>query len=284
MLTPLKSEVLKVDDLAHEARRFRTILWSFERNLELLLKGTGLVAQVDHAALAEAFSRWRQGFDQTKHLADIDRQDFVLFAAGLMLKELIATRPITAVVPTKPALPDTSRQDRSPSQALAGGLCLHKLLPFGRRRGAERDGRCRAAGTGVRRRSALLGLLPRERGREPGQRPWPSSTWWCGLEPNWAVARCALDAPHICGGLQPHRHGQDSGSLIDRKACAKIEIKAGRAWSMGATRILIVDDHPAVPRGAEAGDFRRRRQRRRRSGRIARCRARRCSTQDDDSI
>ncbi|MGL6182526.1 MAG: hypothetical protein ACRC2G_10155, partial [Aestuariivirga sp.] len=94
MLTPLKSEVLKVDDLAHEARRFRTILWSFERNLELLLKDTGLVAQVDHAALAEAFSRWRQGFDQTKHLADIDRHDFVIFAAGLMLKELIATNPI----------------------------------------------------------------------------------------------------------------------------------------------------------------------------------------------
>jgi hypothetical protein len=106
MLTPLKSEVLKVDDLAHEARRFRTILWSFERNLELLLKDTGLVAQVDHAALAEAFSRWRQGFDQTKHLADIDRHDFVIFAAGLMLKELIATNPITAVDEKAGPLPE----------------------------------------------------------------------------------------------------------------------------------------------------------------------------------
>ena len=36
MLTPLKPEVLKVDDLSHEARRFRTIMWSFQRNLELL--------------------------------------------------------------------------------------------------------------------------------------------------------------------------------------------------------------------------------------------------------
>ena len=106
MLTPLKSEVLKVDDLAHEARRFRTILWSFERNLELLLKDTGLVAEVDHAALAEAFSRWRQGFDQTKHLADINRHDFVIFAAGLMLKELIATNPITAVDEKAGSVPD----------------------------------------------------------------------------------------------------------------------------------------------------------------------------------
>ena len=96
MLTPLKSEVLKVDDLAHEARRFRTILWSFERNLDLLFKGTGLAAHVDHEALATAFSRWRQAFDESKHFADADRHDFVIYAAGLMLKELVAAAPIRA--------------------------------------------------------------------------------------------------------------------------------------------------------------------------------------------
>ena len=57
MLTPLKKEVLKVDDLSHEARRFRTIVWSFQRNLELLFKDTGLSATVDHAALADAYKR-----------------------------------------------------------------------------------------------------------------------------------------------------------------------------------------------------------------------------------
>ena len=106
MLTPLKSEVLKVDDLSHEARRFRTILWSFERNLDLLFKDAGLAAEVDHAALADAFSRWRQAFDRTKHLADIDRHDFVIYAAGLMLKELVEANPITAIRPgSLPALP-----------------------------------------------------------------------------------------------------------------------------------------------------------------------------------
>ena len=50
MLTPLKDEVQKVGDLAHEARRFRTILWSFEKNIDLLFKGTGLAAEVDHEA------------------------------------------------------------------------------------------------------------------------------------------------------------------------------------------------------------------------------------------
>lgn len=129
MLTPLKTEVLKVDDLSHEARRFRTILWSFEKNIELLFKGTGLAAEVDHAALAEAFSRWRQNFDQTKHLADIDRRDFTIFAAGMMLKELLAARPITAIVPDElglPALPATldHRLRRWPEGYAYTSFCL----------------------------------------------------------------------------------------------------------------------------------------------------------------
>jgi hypothetical protein len=105
MLTPLKSEILKVDDLSHEARRFRTVLWSFERNLELLFKDQGLQAEIDHEALALAFSRWRQAFDQAKHFADVNRHDFVIYAAGLMLKELIEAQPIRAVKSGLPVLP-----------------------------------------------------------------------------------------------------------------------------------------------------------------------------------
>lgn len=87
---------MQVDDLSHEVRRFRTILWSFERNMDLLFKNTGLVAVVNHEALAEAFSRWRKAFDNSKHMADVDRRDFVIYAAGLMLKELIVAAPLNA--------------------------------------------------------------------------------------------------------------------------------------------------------------------------------------------
>mgnify|MGYP006274308829 CR=1 FL=1 len=129
MLTPLKPEVEKVGDLSHEARRFRTILWSFEKNIELLFRGTGLAAEVDHAALAEAFSRWRQAFDENKHLADVDRRDFTIFAAGMMLKELLAARPITAIVPDAlglPALPATldHRLKRWPEGYAYTSFCL----------------------------------------------------------------------------------------------------------------------------------------------------------------
>jgi hypothetical protein len=97
MKAPLTTDLTKIDDLAHEARRFRTILHSFESNLELVFQNTALTAQVDHAALATAFSKWRQRFDQTKHLADTNRHDFVIFAAGLMLKELVSAAPIKTV-------------------------------------------------------------------------------------------------------------------------------------------------------------------------------------------
>jgi hypothetical protein len=104
MLTPLKNELTAASDLNHEARRFRTILKSFERNLDLLFRETNLAPHVDHAALAVAFSKWRQRFDATKYLATTDRRDFTIYSAGLMLKELIAADPLKAL-PRKGNLP-----------------------------------------------------------------------------------------------------------------------------------------------------------------------------------
>jgi hypothetical protein len=81
-------------------------VWSFQRNLDLLFKDTGVSAHVDPTALAGAFSNWRQAFDKSKYLADVDRRDFVIFAAGLMLRELIAAAPLKAEAAADlPALP-----------------------------------------------------------------------------------------------------------------------------------------------------------------------------------
>jgi hypothetical protein len=97
MQTPLKQEMASHTDLTHEVRRFRTILQSFERNLELLFKGAGIATVVDHASLASAFAKWRERFDATKHLASVNRHDFVIYAAGLMLKELIEAKPLSEI-------------------------------------------------------------------------------------------------------------------------------------------------------------------------------------------
>lgn len=186
MLTPLKSEVLKVDDLSHEARRFRTILWSFEKNLELLFRNTGLAAEVDHAKLAEAFSRWRQAFDETKHLADIDRQDFVIFAAGTMLKELLAARPITAVLPSDVGLADAPapidhRLLRWPEGYAYTSFCLSVAAAVLAEMGSPEPHESRVA------EDPTFWDSFRENAAQDPATAVAFFDMVCGLEPNWAA-------------------------------------------------------------------------------------------------
>jgi hypothetical protein len=125
MRTPLKIEMAAKTDLTHEARRFRTILQSFERNLDLLFKDSGLSPHVDHAALAQAFAKWRERFDATKHLADANRHDFVIYAAGLMLKELVDAKPLQALpTPEAPAVPRDHVLARWPEGYAYTSFCL----------------------------------------------------------------------------------------------------------------------------------------------------------------
>jgi hypothetical protein len=129
MLTPLKPEVQELKNPSHEARRFRTVLETFERNAELLFRGTMYEPHIDHAALAEAFSNWRQAFDRSRHLADINREDFVIYAAGLMVKELIAAAPLTVTRRSETAsraLPDdvSRRLGRWPEGYAYASFCV----------------------------------------------------------------------------------------------------------------------------------------------------------------
>ena len=94
MLIPLAQELKVGSDLLHQARRFRVIFSYFSRNTELLFAPAGLRPEVDSAALAVAFSAWREQFEACRHLATINRADFIFCAAGLMLKQLMLTRPL----------------------------------------------------------------------------------------------------------------------------------------------------------------------------------------------
>jgi hypothetical protein len=189
MLTPLKTEVLKVDDLSHEARKFRTILWSFERNLELLFKDTGLSAKVDHAALAQAFSNWRQTFDKVKHLADVNRHDFVIFAAGLMLKELIVASPLKAVASEGgglPVLPGTAdhRLKRWPEGYAYTSFCLSVAAAILKEMGEEEPKTARSA------EDPQFWDSFRENAHESPATAIAFFDLVCGQEPNW-------DAPDV---------------------------------------------------------------------------------------
>ena len=104
MLIPLAQELKDGSDLLHQARRFRVIFTNFSRNVELLFAPSGLRPEVDSAALAVAFSAWREQFETFKHLANINRVDFVICAAGLMLKQLLAARPLADIASSGPIM------------------------------------------------------------------------------------------------------------------------------------------------------------------------------------
>jgi hypothetical protein len=99
MLTPLKPEMLAEAGLAERAKKFRTVASSFHRNAELLLSGSAFSFEIDDEALARAFSEWRKSFDELRNGAHGDqvqteRRDLLIFAGGLMLKELFQHHPI----------------------------------------------------------------------------------------------------------------------------------------------------------------------------------------------
>jgi hypothetical protein len=130
MLTSLTQEMGAIRNLSHDAQRFRTILKSFERNAELVFQGSGHAHVVDHTALAHAFAQWRKVFDQTKGLADTNRRDYVIYAAGLMMKELTTAKPIKlsqqsdSTPANLPALNNAKHLERWPEGYAYASFCV----------------------------------------------------------------------------------------------------------------------------------------------------------------
>ncbi len=185
MRTPLIDEMSEKTDLAHSARRFRTILQSFERNLDLLFKDSGLSPHVDHAALATAFAKWRERFDATKHLADGNRPDFVIYAAGLMLKELVEAQPLQALpMPSTTAIPADHVLARWPEGYAYTSFCLSVASAILREIGSKE-----LSGEGLADDPAFWDSF-KENANESPASAVAFFDLVCGRDPNW-------DAPDV---------------------------------------------------------------------------------------
>jgi hypothetical protein len=90
----LRDELIAVPDLRHEVRRLRWFREAFRRIGEKIAAENGLAVAIDTPVLTECFLNWIDRFSGQKSLAALDRRDFAAFAAGLLLKELLRTRPI----------------------------------------------------------------------------------------------------------------------------------------------------------------------------------------------
>ncbi|HEY6630758.1 MAG TPA: hypothetical protein VIZ90_04830 [Rhizobiaceae bacterium] len=92
-----KDELALMPDLRHRLRRLRWFRLTFRSHARLVASSYGLRFEIDDAKLTKAFLDWVEAMETKKGLAKVDRADFVIYAAGLVLRELIRQQPATVV-------------------------------------------------------------------------------------------------------------------------------------------------------------------------------------------
>ena len=128
----LRQEFAEEPDLRHQVRRLRWFKKTFRRDAELIAHHHNVELAIEDRRLTQVFLNWIEAFNRRKTYASLDRRDFTLFAAGLLLREFIKSRPVSAQAEASRA--GGGSFDR---QLLAGRLPLHQLLPErAERRGA----------------------------------------------------------------------------------------------------------------------------------------------------
>lgn len=88
-----KDELALMPDLRHRLRRLRWFRATFRANAKAVARVCGLRFDIDETALAKVFLDWVEIVEAQKDYARLDRADFVVFAAGLVLRELIRANP-----------------------------------------------------------------------------------------------------------------------------------------------------------------------------------------------
>lgn len=86
------------DRLARKsAQRLRWFIEAFYRQMERCQEETGNRYSADRHALAGVFAEWVKAFGAQKPANEEDYQDYVGFAAGLMLRSLVSRNPVTVL-------------------------------------------------------------------------------------------------------------------------------------------------------------------------------------------
>jgi hypothetical protein len=83
-------------DLRHQVRRLRWFKNSIRRDAELIAEHHEVELAIDDRRLTETFLNWIEAFNRQKRYASLDRRDFSVFAAGLLLREFMKSRPVSA--------------------------------------------------------------------------------------------------------------------------------------------------------------------------------------------
>lgn len=94
-----KNELALTPDLGRQLRRLRRFRATFRANARAVAAAYGLRFAIDDTKLARVFLDWIEIVERERRFAAVDRADFIVFAAGLALRELIRQDPVKAVTP-----------------------------------------------------------------------------------------------------------------------------------------------------------------------------------------
>jgi hypothetical protein len=94
-----KDELALMPDLGHQLRRLRWFRATFRASARSITSTYGIRYEIDDAQLARVFLDWIEMTEAQKSFAAVDRADFIIFAAGLALRELIRRDPAEAINP-----------------------------------------------------------------------------------------------------------------------------------------------------------------------------------------
>ncbi|HTV68825.1 MAG TPA: hypothetical protein VMF90_09840 [Rhizobiaceae bacterium] len=92
-----KDELALMPDLRHRLRRLRWFRMTFRSHARLVGSTYGLRFEIDDAKLTKAFLDWVEVIDAQRDFARVNRADFIVFSAGLVLRELIRQEPAKLV-------------------------------------------------------------------------------------------------------------------------------------------------------------------------------------------
>jgi hypothetical protein len=108
-----KDELALMPDLRHRLRQLRWFRATFRASAREVSATYGLRFEIDETKLTRAFLDWVEIMEAQKRFAQVDRADFIVFAAGLVLRELIRQEPARLVSGL-----DSLNEDASNAEAL----------------------------------------------------------------------------------------------------------------------------------------------------------------------
>ncbi len=90
----LARQLTQTPDLSRRLRRLSFFDDQFRRQVTALADQGGLVATIDPVRLTRAFLAWGGDFTHQRSAAAIDRRDYIVFTAGMLLVRLLEMEPV----------------------------------------------------------------------------------------------------------------------------------------------------------------------------------------------